>query len=263
MRLRMRVVALASAGLAAGLAGCQTSGKQVKFDDSRIAGMDESALTGVNDAKEQVTEAKANLEAARTAQTDLEKSVALAESEKKGLEAELEAAKVRAKAAKDRGEITSTKEFPEVKEKETVVDAAKAKIDYLESLEETQKAEVKLHEKQVELAEAQVDAAGFEALQRNDPDQTRAMPQNAADFEARVAKSEAGVADARASVAKHRAKAVTLYQDWLTAERQIGSADRQALAPPPTPESVGRTQERIAPEELQPAPMQPEEEETE
>lgn len=261
MRLRMRVMALASAGLAAGLAGCQTSGKQVKFDDSRIAGMDESALTGVNEAKERLNEANQELEAARTAQTDMEKSVALAESEKKGLEAELDAAKVHARTAKDQGQIDSVDEFPEVIQKQTLVDAAKAKIDYLKSLQSTQKAQVKLHEKQVELAQAEVDAAGFDALQRQNPEQTRAMPQNAADFEAKVARAEAEVADARAGVAKNRAKAVTLYQDWLTAERQIGSADRQALAPPPTPESIGQKEYDIAPEELAPPPQEPEEQE--
>lgn len=258
MRLRMQMVALASAGLAAGLAGCQTTGQQAKFDDSRIAGLDESALSQVNDAKQEVSEAKSELEAAQTARTDLQKSVALAESEKKGIQAELETAKIHAKEAKESGQIASVKEHPEVKQKQTLVDAATAKIDYLKALDDTQQAQVKLHEKQVELAEAKVDAAGFATLQRENPEETRAMPQNAADFEARIASREAGVADARASVAKSRAKAVTAYQEWLGAERQIGSAGRQALAPPPTPESIG--QKKIAPEELKPMPEEEPEE---
>lgn len=248
MRLRIQMMALASAGLAAGLAGCQTTGgSQAKFDDSRIAGMGESELTEVNAAKREVQEAKKELDAARTAATDMKRTVALAESEKKGIDAHLDAAKVRAKTAKDRGEIAKVEEYPEVMQKQKLVDAAKAKVDYLKSLEDAQKAHVKLQEEQVDLAEAKVDAAGFAAVRKNNPAEAKAMTQNPADFEARVASHEAKVARERADVAKQQAKAVTEYQKWQQAEQQVGAADRQALAPaPPSPDTIGKhgTQER-------------------
>lgn len=242
MRLRIQMVAIASAGLAAGLAGCQTAGgSQAKFDDSRIAGMSQSELTEVNAAKKQVEEAKKELEAARSAATDMQRTVALAESEKKGIDAQLDAAKVHAKTAKENGEIAKIDEFPQVKAKQALVDAAKAKVSYLKQLESTQKGYVKLQEKQVDLAQAKVDAAGFATVQKSNPAEAKAMTQNPADFEAKVASQEAKVAQERASVAKHQAKAVTHYQEWQQAEQKVGAADRQALAPmPPTPDSVGQ-----------------------
>lgn len=241
--MRIKMVALASAGLAAGLAGCQTTGgNQAKFDDSRIAGMSDSELSQVNDAKKQVTEAKKELEAARTASNDMQRTVALAESEKKSIDAQLDAAKVHAKAAKERGDIASIDEYPEVMAKQKLVDAAKAKVAYLKSLESTQKAHMKLQEKQVDLAQAKVDATGFAAVQKNNPAEAKAMTQNPADFESKVASQEAKVAKERANVANQRAKAVSHYQEWQQAEQKVGAADRQALAPqPPSPDSIGQS----------------------
>lgn len=241
-RLRVQWVALGSAGLLVAGAGCATSRSQTKFDESRIAGMSEDSLSEVNEAKRHVEDVKAQREAAKKLEKDMERSISLAESERKGIDAKLDAAKIQAKVQKNRGEIQSIDEAPEVQAQQKLIDASDAKITYLKSLRETQKAQVSLLEKEEQLAQAKVDRAGFETLRRNNPAEARAMTQNPADFEARVADDEASVARARADVARNKAQAVNDYQDWLDAEQAVGARDRQALAPrPPAPDTIGNT----------------------
>ncbi len=211
-------VAVGALGLVAlGLPGCASSRGSV--DDSWLARIPESELSGVNAAQSKLQQAKDEVTKAEVAHKDAQQSYEVAGHNRDATKNRIEADQTAVKAAEGKGQQDAIRSAQSaLATSEGASSKAEAELRYRKEQVDAKAASQVVTKSKEELAAAELEMAQYEALKKNND--VRARKLSEPDFRAKVADAQAKVAQAEQKVHEEEQQA---QQARLDVDRMNGS----------------------------------------
>ncbi len=246
MTLRALGLAVAALALEVGCSHAAAAQYQPNISMARLSQVPPGELGDVHAQQAQLDGARATAHRAWMAYRQADRAVKVAKADENLAKSQLEQQKQISKmstqpiqpGAEQRAarEQAAPETYPPVSKlygAQLKLDAAKAKVKYLQKYRDYAKARADVAGRLVGYNQAKLDEAVFDTLERVRPQEAAGMKHRAPWFASKVASRQADLENARADMDQEHAQEMQKFDAWRAANDKLPPADQ--LAPPPDP----------------------------